>query len=53
MVAESNLVEQHQADEEGWVECEDGQFRDYFMDGGKMWIVDEGAGYVRFSLVMR
>lgn len=53
MVAETNLRPLEDQSDEGWVECEDGKFRDYFMDGGRMWIVDEGADYVRFSLVTR
>lgn len=59
MVAESNLVEQSHAparedaaetELEGWVECTDGQYRDYFVDDGRMWLVDEGPDFVRFTL---
>lgn len=52
MVAESNLVEQvDERCEFGWVKCEDGQYRDYFVDDGRMWLITEEPGFVRFTLV--
>ena len=60
MVAESNLVEPtpgtgpketEVVEDVGWVECTDGRYRDYFMDGGKMWLVDEWPDFVGFTLV--
>ena len=54
MVVASNLTApggEAAEEDEGWVECTDGQYRDYFVDAGRMWLVDEGPDFVRFTLV--